>query len=175
MEQPQPPSVCPAVSVAELASVVGSGADIWGTADAFRYTYRLASGDCDITARVTAIDNTNVWAKAGVMIRETLTAGSRHAMVVVTPGSGVSFQRRTATDGASAHTTTGGLAAPYWVRLTRVGDVFTAYRSADGVTWTTIGSATIPMASDVAIGLAVTSHSAGALCSATLDNITVTP
>ena len=158
-----------------VASVVGAGADIWGTADAFRYTYRLASGDCDITARVTAIDNTNVWAKAGVMIRETLTAGSRHAMAVVTPGSGVSFQRRTTTDGTSAHTTTGGLAAPYWVRVTRVGNLFTAYRSADGVTWTTIGSATIPMASDVAIGLAVTSHSAGALCSATLDNITVTP
>jgi hypothetical protein len=109
------------------------------------------------------------------MIRETLTAGSRHAMAVVTPGSGVYFQRRTTTDGTSAHTTTGGLAAPYWVRVTRVGDVFTAYRSVDGSTWTNMGSATITMGADVAIGLALTSHAAGDLCSGTIDNITVNP
>jgi fibronectin type 3 domain-containing protein/regulation of enolase protein 1 (concanavalin A-like superfamily) len=158
-----------------VATLVGSGADIWGTADTFRYTYRVATGDCDITARVTGIDNTNAWAKAGVMIRDALTAGSRHAMVAVTPGSGVSFQRRTSTDGASAHTTTSGLAAPYWVRLTRVGDVFTAYHSADGSTWTTMGTATISMGSNVAIGLALTSHAADTLCAGTIDNITVNP
>jgi hypothetical protein len=96
-------------------------------------------------------------------------------MAVVTPSSGVSFQRRTTTDGISAHTTTSGLAVPYWVRVTRVGDVFTAYRSADGSTWTSMGSATITMGENVAIGLALTSHSADALCSGTIDNITVNP
>ena len=158
-----------------VATVIGSGADIWGTADAFRYSYQAASGDCDITARVTALDNTNAWAKAGVMIRETTATGSTHAMVVVTPSSGVSFQRRTSTGGTSAETTTTGLTAPYWVRLTRVGNVFTAYRSSDGTTWTTMGTATITMATNVTIGLPVTSHTTGARCTATLDNITVNP
>ena len=156
-------------------TVTGAGADIWDTADAFRYVYQTATGDCDITVRVTAIDNTNVWAKGGVMIRETLAAGSRHAMAVVTPGSGVSFQRRTTTNGNSDHTTTSGLTAPYWVRVTRVGDVFTAYRSADGTNWTNMGSATISMSTSVYIGLPVTSHVNGTLCTATFDNVTANP
>ncbi|MEO7101160.1 MAG: LamG-like jellyroll fold domain-containing protein [Luteolibacter sp.] len=156
-------------------TVVGAGADIWNTADAFRYVYQTASGDCDITARVTAVGNTDPWAKAGVMIRETLAAGSRHAMVIVSPGSGVSFQRRTTTNGNSDHTTTSGLAAPYWVRMTRVGNVFTAYRSADGTNWTSMGSVTISMSTSVYIGLPVTSHVSGTLCTGTISNVTATP
>jgi fibronectin type 3 domain-containing protein/regulation of enolase protein 1 (concanavalin A-like superfamily) len=158
-----------------VATVVGAGADIWGSADAFRFTYLPASGDCDITARVTAIDNTDVWAKAGVMIRETLSAGSTHAMAVVSSGSGIAFQRRGSTNGTSATTTTTGLTAPYWVRVTRVGNVFTAYRSLDGTTWTTLGTQTITMAANVYIGLAVTSHTTATPCSATLDNLIANP
>jgi len=157
------------------ATVIGSGADIWGTADAFRYTYLSASGDCDITARVASIGNTDPWAKAAVMIRETLAVGSRHATAVVSYSSGVAFQRRATTDGTSATTTTTGPAAPYWVRVTRVGDVFTAYSSPDGSTWTTLGSQTITMASNVYIGLAVTSHNTSALCPAVIDNLSANP
>ncbi len=158
-----------------LFTIAGAGSDIWGSSDAFRYVYQTATGDCDITARVTAIEDTHTWAKSGVMIRETLATGSRHAMTVVTPGKGVSFQRRTTTNGNSAHTTTSGPAAPHWVRLTRVGDVFTAYHSADGTNWTSMGSETITMGTSVYIGLPVTSHSQGTLCTATFDNVTAAP
>lgn len=158
-----------------VATVIGAGADIWGTADAFRYTYQAASGDCDITARVTAIDNTNASAKACVMIRETTGAGSAHAMAMVTPGSGMALQYRTTTGGASSSSTLLTGTAPYWVRLTRVGNVFTAYRSTDGTTWTTMSSATITMGTNVLIGLAVTSHTTATRCSATIDNLTVNP
>ena len=51
--------------------MVGSGEDIQGTADEFRYVYQTATGNCEIKARVTGVGNTNPWAKAGVMIRET--------------------------------------------------------------------------------------------------------
>ena len=156
-------------------TVEGSGEDIWDTADEFHYVYQTASGDCEIRARVTAVENTDSWAKAGVMIRETLNANSTHATAVVTPGSGVSFQRRSSTGGSSAHTTTSGLAAPYWIRVTRSGNTFTAYRSTDGSNWTTIGSENITMSSSVYIGLAVTSHNDGTLCTAVFDNLTVSP
>ena len=157
-----------------VATVAGSGADIWGSSDAFRYTYLSASGDCDITARVASVDNTNPSAKAGVMIRETLNANSTHAMAIVTPGAGVGFQWRSSTGGSSSSTTMqSGLTAPYWVRVTRVGNVFTAYYSADGATWTSIGSQTISMATNVYIGLPVTSHTTSAICGATIDNVTV--
>jgi len=156
-------------------TVVGAGADIWNNADAFRYVYQTATGDCDITARVTAISNTNAWAKVGVMIRETLAAGSTHVSAVVTPGSGVSFQRRIATNGISYHTTTSGITAPQWVRVTRVGNVFTTYYSANGTSWTNMGSVTITMSTNVYIGLPVTSHVSGTLCTATIDNVTAIP
>src|SRR5678815_675750 len=73
-------------------TVAGSGADIWGTADEFRYVYQVASGDCEIRARVATQQNTDVWAKTGVMIRETTAAGSKQAAMLVTPGSGLAFQ-----------------------------------------------------------------------------------
>jgi autotransporter-associated beta strand protein len=158
-----------------VASVHGSGADIWNAADQFRYTYKPVSGNCSITARVTAVGNTDVWAKAGVMIRETLAAGSKHASLYVTPGSGISFQWRTTTGANAASTTIAGLTAPYWVRVVRSGNTFTTYRSANGTTWTTIGSQTISMASAVYIGLPVCSHNASAICTATFDNITTSP
>ncbi len=156
-------------------TVVGSGADIWGTADEFRYVYQTGTGDCDIRARVVNVQNTNPWAKAGVMIRETLNPNARHAMVVVTPGNGVAFQRRTSTGGNSSNTQVTGLTAPYWVRLTRTGRTFRAYRSPDGVTWTQIGSVNITMSSTVYIGLPVTSHNDGTLGTAVFDNVTATP
>src|SRR5689334_13566149 len=57
-------------------NAAGSGSDIWGNADAFRYVYRTLDGDGEMTARVLSLDDTDSWAKAGVMIRETLAADS---------------------------------------------------------------------------------------------------
>jgi glucose/arabinose dehydrogenase len=153
-------------------TISASGSDIWNTADAFRYVYQPVNGNVEIRARVTGITNTNAWAKAGVMIRETLNGNSKHAMVVVTPGNGVAFQRRTSTGGASTHTASTG-AVPYWVRLVRSGNTFTAYRSSTGTTWTQIASVSISMTANVFVGLPVTSHNNSALCTATFTNVTV--
>jgi regulation of enolase protein 1 (concanavalin A-like superfamily) len=156
--------------------IVGSGADIWGTADEFRYVYQSSSGDCSMVAKVNRVQNTDIWAKAGVTIRESTAAGSIHASVVVTPGAGISFQRRTSTGGSSVSTTQAGLTAPYWVRLTRTGSSFAAYYSTDGSAWTQLGTAqTITMASGATMGLAVTSHNDGILCTANFSNVTATP
>ena len=156
-------------------TIAGSGGDIWGTADAFHFVYQTASGDCTIQARVTGVQNTDPWAKAGVMIRESLNANSTHGSCFVTPGAGVSFQCRTSTGASSSSMTVSGLSAPYWVRVQRVGSTFTASRSADGSSWTTIGSTNITMGSTIYIGLPVTSHLSGTLCTATIDNVTATP
>ena len=156
-------------------TVVGSGADIWNSSDEFRYAYQLASGNCSIVAKVLSIGNTDPWAKAGVMIRESLNADAKHASVFVTPGNGVAFQWRNTTGAASGNLHTAGLATPYWVKIVRSSSTFTAYRSADGVNWTNLGSQTISMGSAVYIGVAVTSHNDGALCPAVISNITATP
>jgi len=151
--------------------VKGSGADIWNTADAFQFNYQSLNGNGMITARVVSQTPTDPWAKAGVMIRESLTPSSTYAFVDVTPSHGTAFERRTATGDQSVHTLGPLAAVPYWVRLTRNGNTFSAYASADGTTWTLIGQATISMAANVFVGLAVTSHHAGVLSTATFDHV----
>jgi hypothetical protein len=139
-------------------SISASGTDIWGTADAFHFVYQPLVGDGQITARVTAESATNAWTKAGVMIRESLAANARHAVMVLTPGHGAAFQRRVTVGGASAHTVGPSVSAPYWVRVARAGNTLTGSVSADGMTWTTVGTATIALPSSVLMGMALTAH-----------------
>jgi len=160
--------------------VGGGGTDIWGTADQFRYVYQQLTGNGSIVARVDSLVRADAWTKVGVMIRETLEAGSRHAAVVVTPDNGVSFLQRLTAGAASQQVNQTGLKAPYWVKLTRTGNTFTAQRSADGTTWVSItsdpaaSSVDVTMAANVYIGLAVTSHNAAAQTTAQFSNVATT-
>ncbi len=154
-------------------TVAGSGADIWDVADAFRYVYQQVTGDVTVTARVATLGNTDPWAKAGVMIRNTLNSNSEHALTAVSSTSGTAFQRRLTAGGVTTHTGSTG-AAPYWVRIQRAGSTFTSFVSANGTSWTTVGSETITMGSAVYVGLAVTSHNNTVTTTATFDNVTVT-
>jgi regulation of enolase protein 1 (concanavalin A-like superfamily) len=104
-------------------------------------------------------------------MRETLTAGSKHATMFVSAGKGLAFQRRTSTNGTSSSTAGALTGAPYWVRVTRSGSTFTAYQSADGANWTLVGSATMNMTATIYVGLAVTSHADGSLTTGTFTNV----
>ena len=154
-------------------TVIGSGADIWGAADEFRSVHQGVSGDVTITARVASLTNTDAWAKAGVMIRETTAANSRHVLTALTASNGLAFQRRTATGGSSTHTAGPAGAAPYWVRLVRAGNVFTSYVSTNGTTWSQLATETIAMTASTQVCLVVTSHNDGVLATATFDNVSV--
>jgi hypothetical protein len=112
----------------------------------------------------------NAWTKAGVMIRQSLTADSPHASMFVTPGRGLAFQRRQTAGAASLSTSAAGV-APMWVKLVRAGQLVTASVSSDGVTWTTVGQDTVALSGAVWAGLALTSHDASRLASATIDNV----
>ena len=167
-------------SPAGTYTMAAEGTDIWGTADEFRYMYKQLSGDGEIVARVDRIagPGTDTWGKAGVMIRETIAAGSTHAFSCMTPGNGKSFQNRTVTDGASYNSNTGGYVAPYWVKLVRQGNQFSGYHSYNGVDWElqpasgeTPNPQTINMATNVLIGLAFTSHQNDVLRMAQFSNV----
>jgi regulation of enolase protein 1 (concanavalin A-like superfamily) len=153
-------------------SVKGAGADIWGTSDAFHYAYKPMTGDGVVVARVATVQNTNAWTKAGVMIRETLDPSSTQATMFVSFSKGAVFQRRTITAGTSTSTAGPLVAAPYWVKLERIGSTFNAYSSPDGVAWTLVGSDTIAMGANVLVGFAVSSHTTTTAALATFDNVT---
>src|SRR5262249_54113985 len=112
-----------------VLTVSGAGADVWGAADALHYAYQPLTGDGRIVARVTSVQNTNVWAKAGVMIRDTLDPGSAQAFMLVSFSKGLAFQRRDTANGASVNTSGAMAAAPYWVMLDRTGNTINAYQS----------------------------------------------
>ena len=155
-------------------TMTGAGADIWDTSDQFHFAYKRLANLGSITARVVSLTNTDPWAKAGVMIRDSLVPGSAHAMVVVTPDNGVSFQRRLITNNDSESTTQTGITAPQWVRLTRSGNTFTAEYSANGNNWEAVGDPlTINMSVDTYIGLCLTSHNVDATCTAEFSDVSM--
>jgi hypothetical protein len=165
----------------------GVGTDIYGTADQGRFVYKQLTGDGTVVARVDRLGNTNTngWAKAGVMIRQSLDAGSTWAFALASPANGTHLQARlTAGAGATSDTvltlpTTQTTAQiPLWVKLERKGDQFTASYAMGETPTTWIANPwnpqTISMNAQVYIGLAVTSHAAGVVTQAEFSNVTTT-
>jgi len=189
--QGQPPSVGSFVEApAGTYTMTAGGADIWGTADQFHFAYKTLSGAGSIVAKVESVENTNAWAKAGVMIRETLDPGSKFAAVYImptnadgSPTNGCRFQARATTDAdATSDTSVASpaqmaIVAPYWIKLERgISGAFRGYYSSDGASWTpmTWNPQSIMMASDVYVGLALTSHDVALTCEARFSNVTTT-
>lgn len=152
----------------------GSGADIWGTADQFQFAYKKLSGDRILTARVASQQNTNSWAKAGVMIRAGLDANDGYAFMALTPGNGVLFQHRLAKGSTTSNVRRSGIIAPYWVRIAKSGTTFTGYVSTNGSTWSQVGSVSLPgMPASFYVGMAGCSHNNSALGATTFTNVTL--
>src|SRR6185295_11863680 len=129
------------------------------------------TGDGSITARVASVTNQDAWTKAGVMMRETLTPGSKHATMFVSSARGLAFQYRNKTNGTSASVAGPAAGAPYWVRVTRSGTTFTSYISTNGSNWTQVGSFSMNVTATIYVGLAVTSHADGAIATGTFSNV----
>jgi regulation of enolase protein 1 (concanavalin A-like superfamily) len=153
-------------------TMTGSGADIWGKSDEFHFAYKEISGAAAIIAKVESVGNTDPWAKAGVMIRDTLEPDSRNAALLITPENGVRFQYRKTAGGTTDRSFKEGITAPQWVRLERTtGGLVRAFYSADGSTWMLINMTVLSMNMPVYIGLAVSSHNIDATCEAKFSNV----
>jgi outer membrane protein assembly factor BamB/regulation of enolase protein 1 (concanavalin A-like superfamily) len=152
-------------------TVQGGGNDVWGSTDQFNYVSQPITGDLSIVARVTSQTDTSAWAKSGVIIKQSTTAGSAYAAVYVTPGNGVNFQWNfDGSSGGNSYTFPNG-----WVRLDKIGNVFTAYTSDDGLNWVKVGQTTLSMTSNITAGLIVCSHNGSELNTTTFDNVAITP
>ena len=151
----------------------GAGADIWGSTDAFRFVYQPLNGNGEVIARITAIQNTHTYAKAGVMIRESTSAGSANALVNLRPQGTIEFLARASNGSNTTFIASATHAAPVWIKLSRTGGTIVASLSNDGTSWTQIGSASVTMAANVQVGLAVSSHDTTQLNTSTFDNVSV--
>ncbi|GAA0405158.1 hypothetical protein Acor_23190 [Acrocarpospora corrugata] len=130
---------CPAVPLGPDGSAVN---------DRFSFAHQVLDGDGEVTVRVASLTGTITypppdhdkivpgvvpWAKAGIMIKESVRQGSAYAAMMVTGGHGTRLQHNF--DGDAA-----GSPGASWLRLTRAGDTITGAESADGVRWTTVGT-----------------------------------
>lgn len=160
-------------------SLVNRGADIWGTADAFQFAHQLVSGDFDVAVRVASVQNVDPWTKAGLMIRQSLAANSRHAAIFATPATthGVAFQSRLQDGGSTTHVAGPAMAPPVWLRLQRRGDTITAFsRPTTADPWLEVGTRTLSGLLDpVYVGAALTSHRSDVLAMARFEGLTLTP
>ncbi len=144
----------------------GSGYDL-DKHEGFRYAYKELAGDGEIVVRIDTFSGAAGW--AGIMIRETVDprlypAVVKYAAIVVTPGNGVSFMYRRATNEQRERNDMAGIQTPCWVRLSRSGDTFLARFSTDGSVWQdvidaggTALAANIAMQETMYVGLCVTS------------------
>lgn len=153
--------------------VSGSGNDISGMGDTFQFTCQPIVGNATMTARITSLEDTDGFAKAGLMFRQSFTSNSVNVMVFITPASGDGFQNRTVTGGTSNYIQSQAVTAPYWLRLQRTNDNFSGYGSPDGTNWTLLGSMTNAMGSAIYGGVAVTAHNNTLVSTATIDSLQV--
>jgi hypothetical protein len=170
------------VESAGTITMSGGGTDIWNSTDEFRFAFKRLSGNGTLVAKVESIVNTDPWAKAGVMIRESLDPGARFAAVYATPGNGVRYQARLLNAGAATSDTSiataeqMSLQTPVWIKIEKVSNSLNCYYSMDGTKWTAMAwnPQTIAMSGSIYIGLAVTSHNANAPTTVQFSDVSTT-
>ncbi|GAA3112366.1 hypothetical protein GCM10017600_83780 [Streptosporangium carneum] len=146
-----------------------------GTAvrDKYYFVHQPLKGNGSITARVSDMTGQirlpdavpgvrNVaegvvpWAKAGLLVRQSLKQGTPYAAVMLTGYHGVRMQHNYIHDVAG-----GPHDGPQWLRLTRSGDTVSGHESDDGRTWTEVGTVRLTgLPETVEIGLFATSPGA---------------
>ncbi len=153
-------------------NLLASGGDIWGYADGFHFAYRSLNGNGQIVARVDSMQYTDPWCKAGVMMREGIAPDAKDVLMALSGQGGSTMQWRPISGDRTSGSVDGPAAkTPYWVKLTRVGDVFTGYVSADGTDWHLVSTATVPMSKNLLVGLAITAHNNTVLNSTLFDKV----
>jgi hypothetical protein len=157
-------------------TVVASGSDIWDTGDEFHFISQTLAGDGSVSARVASQTNSGAWAKAGVMLRGSASQSAPYYAIYVTPENGVVVQYRTSDGTAAQQAAALDGAVPVYLRVGRVGTVYTAYTSSDGVTWTAVPNSQVDLGlgGNMLAGLAVTSDDTYHNSTVTFDSVAVT-
>ncbi len=156
-----------------ITSVAGGGFGISGRFDQFQFAYRGLANDGEVSAHVLDQTSKVAQAKAGVMLREGRGAAAPFAMAFVSPDGSVHFRFRTTRGEVPGEVQYKGSAN--WLKVGRVGNVFTGYASTDGKTWTGIGDAKLQVTHDLLAGLVATSRDNKAPNSVRFDYVSVTP
>jgi hypothetical protein len=158
-------------------SFTQSGAgQLAGRADRMRFTYQAISGNGELTARISNIQDTGNASRVGVMVRESLATDSRHVFMGLSGTGTYRWVRRTSNGSSTSTTQSGtGTLPDAWIRIRRSGNTITTFRSSDGIQWNTVGSVSVAMSPNCYIGLVVASGSTDVLNTSTFSQVSFTP
>lgn len=169
-------------------TVKGAGADIpvpvLQNKDAFNFAFQRLSGDVAIVARITAMSETDVAAKAGLMIRESLSDDARFTGLFMQPNNRIAATWRGAAAWSKTNISWNNPPAgyldhfvagrPYWLKMEKIGSRITSYHSFDSISWTCLAAVEISMSEPVYVGLCVSSHNTSALNTTVFDGVAIT-
>jgi len=152
-------------------TVVGSGTGVKGISDQFQYAFQKLVDDSSIETQITSLDEVNALCQAGLMFRENLEQNSTNVFLSLSAAQGLVLSSRDSTGLATTNITANAAinTFPYWLRIVRTGDNFTALVSTDRQNWTEVGSKMIKMNRLAYAGLAVSSKNGNVVSTAVFD------
>jgi hypothetical protein len=166
--------------------MTSGGADIWENVDQFGFAYLAVSGDFDYRVRVHSVAPIlDKFTRVGLMARDSLTnPASRHVMMALNAENSFQVLVRSAAGATTASLPPNPLPTAFgsnsWLRLQRVGTVFHAYASSDGMDWvqlyqfdTAVGFEGL-FADPTYLGIATLAHSSQATTTAVLSEFGAT-
>ena len=164
--------------------IIGDGNDTYGSSNEYSAVYLPGAESSGTVAqvRVTSQQETSDWAKAGIMVRNDITASGTspgYLIVAVTPGHGYVVQWDSDGNGtldsnsAPPNEGSGTAAYPSWLKLTRDGSSYTGWYSTDGSTWNEIATVDVPgVTATQDVGMFMTSHNSGVQGEVDFDGFT---
>ena len=153
-------------------TIYGSGGDIWGNRDEFRFLYREISGDFAVGNRLSAISAPHPFAKAGWMLRESRAPDAAHVLVHAFADGRVMLAWRAERGGPTQERTLTISGLPVGLGLERNDrEVQVRYTDADGDWHRQAVPDEVHLPDNALLGLIVLSHDDSTLASATFDGL----
>jgi hypothetical protein len=152
-------------------SIRSAGTNLFGSNDSFHFVYRPVQGDSHLLCRVVEVEDSHPLTQVGLTIRESLGSGTRQVSLMTTARRGTLFGCRHEVDAQVESIAQRPTRAPYWLKLSRHDDVFTAHYSRDGRRWLLIGKTHVFMPDEVLVGIGAVSIREGVLTRTRVDHV----
>jgi hypothetical protein len=153
--------------------VTGGGDDMWGSEDAFHFSWVRLTGDAALTASVHfPSGGTPPLEKAVLIFRQSLDPASPYADVAIHRDGHVTLQYRAVTGGRTEDITSPEHGSTR-LRIERQGNRFTALTASGDGKLTAFSTATVVLDGPIYVGIGVCSHNAGGLTTATFSSVVI--
>ncbi len=170
-------------------NILAGGSDIWETSDQFHFAQQAHQGDFDFQGKVTSLGLSHPFAKAGLMLRDSLSADAALIFFFVFPDNRPRNNNNGGYEGHFRSTPGAKCTAIYppgkgkgdlefpvlfpsgWLRLVRKNEDWSTYTSVDGKNWELFAKWTLSFPQAGFLGLAVTAHDNDKSVKATFTNL----